>query len=85
MTGAELTIALATPIAAAIGSFVGMRVTVARLRQDVQTLFEKVDAMSMHIGASQLEQEREHGEVKVALAKLEARVESLDSPWKRKS
>lgn len=85
MNTIEIMLAIATPVGAAIGSFIGMRVTVSRLREDVQALFAKVDGLRADQHRAQLEHEREHGEVKAALATLEANVEAIQSPWKRKS
>lgn len=72
-------------IAAAFGSVVATKVSVARLESDVKTLFGKVDALTEGLHKATLEQKEEHGVVKSDLATLNTRIDALQSPWKRQT
>jgi len=70
-------------IAAAGGSVVATKVSVARLQTDVKTLFQKVDRLSDGLHKATLEQEREYGDLKTKLAELRVKVNQIGAPWQR--
>ena len=76
---------VAPAIAAAVGSVVATKVSVARLQSDVKTLFKKVDGLSDRLHEATIEQEREYGDLKTKLAELRVKVNQIGAPWQRKT
>lgn len=76
---------VAPAIAAAVGSVVATKVSVARLQSDVKTLFNKVDGLSDRLHKATIEQEREYGDLKTKLAELRVKVNQIGAPWQRKN
>jgi len=76
---------VAPAIAAAVGSVVATKVSVARLQSDVKTLFKKVDGLSDRLHEATSEQEREYGDLKTKLAELRVKVNQIGAPWQRKN
>lgn len=64
-------------VGAAVGAVVATKVSVARLREDVKDLFHQMHALKNHVHASNLAHEVEHGELNVAIARLETKIEQL--------
>lgn len=71
-------------VAAAVGSVIATKVSVAQLRADVNVLFKKVDKMTTEAHSATLKRQQELGYVRESLAALEVQVQNLDSPWKPK-
>lgn len=70
-------------LAAAAGSVIATKVSVARLQSDVKTLFGKVDKLSESLHETAIEHEREYGDLKGKLAELRVKVNQIGAPWQR--
>lgn len=70
-------------VAAAAGSVVATKVSVARLQSDVKVLFGKVDKLSEGLHEATLEHAREYGNLKAQLVELRVKVNKIGAPWQR--
>lgn len=72
-------------VAAAVGSVVATKVSVARLEKDVSRLYDHVEELRTEIHNASMTGERESSDLKVKLAALRVRVEQIGAPWQRKT
>lgn len=64
-------------VGSAVGAIVATKISVARLREDVQTLYKQLHELKNNVHQSNLTHEVEHGELKVAIARMETKLETL--------
>ena len=64
-------------VSAAGGAIVATKVSVARMREDVKDIFDQLHTLKNEVHTSNLANEVKHSEWKVAIARVETKLETL--------